>query len=208
MGAASSVGIVGGGQLAWMLAEAARRRGVELHVQTPGAQDPAVALATSVVQADVRDVQATRELASRCSAISFENEWVDLDGLKALEDGGVCFVPALEALRPLVCKRSQRELLQRLNLPSPRWFPLEQAQAQALLRIFDIAPNGFLLSVDFFQPEVRKSHDDGSQEQQHSGQGRQHGKAVLPLRRQVPPPCTKFGQRLILDRAGYSFLLR
>ena len=51
MGSATSIGIVGGGQLAWMLAEAARRRGVELHVQTPGAQDPAVALSTSVVLA-------------------------------------------------------------------------------------------------------------------------------------------------------------
>ena len=60
MGPATSVGIVGGGQLAWMLAEAARRRGVELHVQTPGAQDPAVALATSVVLAEVRDASATR----------------------------------------------------------------------------------------------------------------------------------------------------
>ena len=126
MGAASSVGIVGGGQLAWMLAEAARRRGVELHVQTPGAHDPAVALATSVVQADVRDVQATRELASRCSAISFENEWVDLEGLAPLASDGVCFLPDLEALAPLVCKRSQRELLNRFNLPSPAWFPLQQ----------------------------------------------------------------------------------
>jgi 5-(carboxyamino)imidazole ribonucleotide synthase len=126
MGAATSIGIVGGGQLAWMLAEAARRRDVELHVQTPGANDPAVSLATSVVQADVRDVAATEELASRCSAISFENEWVDLDGLKALAADGVVFVPDLQALQPLVCKRNQRELLQRLNLPSPAWFPLQQ----------------------------------------------------------------------------------
>ena len=128
MGAASSVGIVGGGQLAWMLAEAARRRGVELHVQTPGAHDPAVALATSVVQADVRDVQATRELASRCSAISFENEWVDLAGLAPLAADGVKFQPGLDALGPLVCKRSQRELLNRFNLPSPAWFPLQRVQ--------------------------------------------------------------------------------
>jgi 5-(carboxyamino)imidazole ribonucleotide synthase len=122
----ASIGIVGGGQLAWMLAEAARARGVALHVQTPSPQDPAVALAASVVQADVRDASATRELASRCSAISFENEWLDLDALAPLEAEGVHFVPSLEALRPLVCKRSQRELLQRLNLPSPRWMPLDQ----------------------------------------------------------------------------------
>lgn len=124
MGAATSIGIVGGGQLAWMLAEAARQAGVDLHVQTPSPSDPAASLASSVVQAEVRDVAATRSLAERCQAISFENEWVDLDGLAALEREGVTFVPSLEALRPLVCKRSQRELLQRLNLPSPRWFPL------------------------------------------------------------------------------------
>ena len=67
MGAAptlpGAIGIVGGGQLSWMLAEAAQRRGVELVVQTPNPHDPAVALAARVVQADVRDAQATRQLA-------------------------------------------------------------------------------------------------------------------------------------------------
>lgn len=123
---ASSIGIVGGGQLAWMLAEAAQRRGIALHVQTPSDHDPAAAIASSVVTADVRDVAATRQLSERCTAISFENEWLDLDGLAALEADGVRFVPGLNALRPLVCKRSQRELEQRLNLPAPRWFPLDQ----------------------------------------------------------------------------------
>ncbi|MFM8259560.1 MAG: 5-(carboxyamino)imidazole ribonucleotide synthase [Vulcanococcus sp.] len=126
----AAIGIVGGGQLAWMLAQAARRQGVELHVQTPSPSDPAAGLATSLVQAPVRDAEGTRLLAGRCRAVSFENEWVDLEGLAPLAAAGVCFVPALEALRPLVCKRSQRELLQRLHLPSPRWFALEQVQQE------------------------------------------------------------------------------
>ena len=124
----ASIGIVGGGQLAWMLAQAAQRRGVSLQVQTPNPQDPAVGLAAGVVQADVRDVAATRRLAQGCTAISFENEWVDLQGLAPLEAEGIQFVPCLDALKPLVCKRSQRELLQRLNLPSPRWIPLDLFQ--------------------------------------------------------------------------------
>jgi 5-(carboxyamino)imidazole ribonucleotide synthase len=121
-----AIGIVGGGQLAAMLAEAAQRRGVPLVVQTPNPHDPAVPLASQVVQADVRDASATRELAQRCRAISFENEWIDLQALSALAEAGVCFLPSLEALQPLICKRSQRELLQRLCLPCPRWFGLEQ----------------------------------------------------------------------------------
>ena len=124
--AGPAIGIVGGGQLAWMLAEAARDRGAALHVQTPAEHDPAVRLASSVVSAGIRDAAGTRELARRCSAISFENEWVDLEALAPLAADGVQFVPSLEALRPLVCKRSQRELLDRLHLPSPRWLPLDR----------------------------------------------------------------------------------
>ena len=53
---------------------------------------------------------------------------ITFEGLKALAADGVPFVPDLEALRPLVCKRSQRELLNRFNLPSPAWFPLDRVQ--------------------------------------------------------------------------------
>ena len=127
MGASVPIGIVGGGQLALLLADAAQRQQIPLHVQTPSLNDPAASLAASVVQAPVGDAIATAELSRRCSAISFENEWVDLDALAPLAEQGVQFVPSLDALRPLVCKRSQRELLQRLHLPSPRWFGLEMA---------------------------------------------------------------------------------
>jgi 5-(carboxyamino)imidazole ribonucleotide synthase len=119
-----AIGVVGGGQLAWMLAAAARDLGVPLQVQTPSPDDPAVALASGVVLAAVDDCGATAELASRCSALSFENEWIPLDRLAALEQGGVRFLPSLAALRPLVCKRRQRELLGQLHLPCPRWAPL------------------------------------------------------------------------------------
>ena len=122
--AIDAIGIVGGGQLAWMLAQAARDLGVGLHVQTPCADDPATREAASVVLAPVDDVAATRELASRCRAISFENEWIPLEALQALEGPGLQFLPGLEALRPLVSKAGQRRLLGDLHLPAPRWFPL------------------------------------------------------------------------------------
>ncbi len=124
-GPLSAVGIVGGGQLAGMLAEAATALGVALHVQTPSADDPAAPHAASLVLAPIDDISGTRELARRCGAISFENEWIPLDALEQLAADGVRFVPGLHALRPLVCKRSQRQLLDDLHLPCPRWCPLE-----------------------------------------------------------------------------------
>ncbi len=124
-----SIGVVGGGQLALMLAEAADKLNLELHVQTASAEDPAVLRATSAVIAPLRDVQATRELARRCGAISFENEWLPLEPLQPLAEGGVVFLPELQALRPLVSKQAQRQLLADLHLPSPRWCPLVTALA-------------------------------------------------------------------------------
>ena len=121
---AVGIGIVGGGQLALMLAEAAQEQGVPLHLQTPSGGDPAVGLATTVLQAQIGDASATLELSRRCGAISFENEWVDLDALAPLAEAGVVFLPSLESLGPLIDKRQQRELLGRLSIPTPRWLPL------------------------------------------------------------------------------------
>ena len=120
----TTIGVVGGGQLAWMLAAAADDLGLELRVQTPSSNDPATRLAKVVEQAPLDDVEATRKLALGCTAITFENEWVNLEGLAALASEGVTFLPSLHALEPLVCKRRQRELLQQLRLPAPAWLPL------------------------------------------------------------------------------------
>ncbi|MFO7629743.1 MAG: 5-(carboxyamino)imidazole ribonucleotide synthase [Prochlorococcaceae cyanobacterium] len=108
-----------------MLAAAAQEMGVPLHVQTPLQSDPATRLAARVVLAPLDDADATRELARGCRAISFENEWLDLEALAPLAAEGVCFLPSLEALAPLINKRHQRELLDQLALRSPRWCFLE-----------------------------------------------------------------------------------
>ena len=77
--AVSSIGVVGGGQLALMLAQEAPGLGLQLHLQAASASDPAVALASSVVLGAADDVEATAALARRCQVITFENEWVPLE---------------------------------------------------------------------------------------------------------------------------------
>ena len=127
--AVSSIGVVGGGQLALMLAQEAPGLGLQLHLQAASASDPAVALASSVVLGAADDVEATAALARRCQVITFENEWVPLEALQGLRQSGVRFLPDLDALAALMSKRAQRELLQKLALPTPRWCPLEQVLA-------------------------------------------------------------------------------
>ncbi|WP_115161971.1 5-(carboxyamino)imidazole ribonucleotide synthase [Synechococcus sp. UW86] len=118
------IGVVGGGQLARMLVQAAAQRDVPIAVQTSDAADPAASLASRLVAADPRDVAGTRDLVVGCDGITFENEWVNIDALLPLEQQGVRFQPSLAALSPLVDKLSQRQLLDDLAIPSPPWCPL------------------------------------------------------------------------------------
>ena len=118
------IGVVGGGQLARMLVQAATQREVPIAVQTSNAADPAAGLAARHVEADPRDVAGTRELVVGCDGVTFENEWVNIDALLPLEKQGVRFHPSLAALSPLVDKISQRRLLDDLAIPSPPWCPL------------------------------------------------------------------------------------
>jgi len=120
------LGIIGGGQLAWMMGDAANKLGAELIVQTPSQNDPAVSIAQDSILAAVDDAAATEILATKCDIITFENEFVNLTALSLLEKQGVCFHPQLAALAPLLDKYEQRCYLQDLGLPVPQFFALSR----------------------------------------------------------------------------------
>lgn len=126
-----TVGVIGGGQLAWMMAMAAERLDLDLIVQTPSPTDPALALVEQGIFAPVADVAATKQLSDHASVITFENEFVDLDGLQGLANQGVCFRPSLASLRPLLDKYEQRQTLARLGLPTPQFGLLATPEAIA-----------------------------------------------------------------------------
>jgi 5-(carboxyamino)imidazole ribonucleotide synthase len=119
------IGVIGGGQLAWMMASAAEKLGIELIIQTPHLTDVAVGLAAETVFAEVDDVAATAILATKCDVITFENEFVDLDGLAKID---AVFLPPLTALAPLLDKYTQRCYLRDLGLPVPNFALLTQPE--------------------------------------------------------------------------------
>lgn len=123
------IGILGGGQLAWMLTEAAPSLGLDLIIQTPNASDPALRnakdLSQQVVLAPIADATATTHLAQRCQVITFENEFVDLQALGELATQGVCFRPSLASLAPLLDKYEQRTFLAGLGIPVPQFAQLK-----------------------------------------------------------------------------------
>lgn len=119
------VGIIGGGQLAWMMGGAAQKLNLDLIIQTSDLEDPAVAVATEVIYGEVDDAIATSSLANLCDVIGFENEFVDLPALNLLAAQGILFRPSLTSLEPLLDKYHQRCYLQKLGLPNPQFWLLE-----------------------------------------------------------------------------------
>ncbi|MEO1374718.1 MAG: 5-(carboxyamino)imidazole ribonucleotide synthase [Cyanobacteria bacterium J06635_10] len=115
------VGVIGGGQLALMMGTAAKKLGIELIVQTPSSEDPAVGIASDTVFAAIDDATATNDLAAKCDVITFENEFVDIEALSKLASRGVCFRPRIEALLPLLDKYHQRCFLRDLGIPVPQF---------------------------------------------------------------------------------------
>lgn len=122
------VGVIGGGQLAWMMAPAAKKLNLELVVQTPRASDPAAAIASRTILAPLTDAGATAKLSQYCDVITFENEFVDLAALQRLQtEQQVTFYPPLNALTPLLDKATQRAYCQSIGLPTPKFIALDQS---------------------------------------------------------------------------------
>jgi len=116
------VGIIGGGQLAWMMADAAKRLGVDLIIQTSHKDDPAVSIAKDIILAEIDDGQATTKLANSCDVITFENEFVNIDELSFLAKKDVIFRPSLSVLKPLLDKYEQLCYLRDLGLLVPHFW--------------------------------------------------------------------------------------
>src|ERR1700727_2770615 len=100
----SRIGVVGAGQLAHMMGEAAGELGVTLSVLASAPDDSATSTISDVVLGAATDTEAIRRLAERVEVITFDHELVDLEALEALETEGVVLRPSAQALRFAVDK--------------------------------------------------------------------------------------------------------
>ncbi len=85
----SWLGLLGGGQLGRMFAQAAQALGYRVCVLDPDALGPAAAVADRHLRADYADAAALAELAAQCSAVTTEFENVPAGSLDFLATRGV-----------------------------------------------------------------------------------------------------------------------
>ena len=113
------LGILGGGQLARMTAQAALRLGIRVRILTDTASGPEADFA-DVTVGDWTDAETLRAFAAGCTAVTCESEWAPAEALVAAVPG-VTVWPAPATLAVVRHKGRQRDALGAAGLPQPRY---------------------------------------------------------------------------------------
>jgi 5-(carboxyamino)imidazole ribonucleotide synthase len=117
-----TLGVVGGGQLGRMIAEAAAPLGVELVVLDPTPDCPAAPVARDQIVGEFDDAEALAELAECADALTFEIELADPDLMERVGgDAGVPVHPSPDTLRTIQDKLVQTEALADAGVPVPEF---------------------------------------------------------------------------------------
>ena len=115
-----TVGILGGGQLARMLAMKARQMGLKTIVLSEKRSDPAASVATKWIQGDIKSEQDIRTLIRAADFITFESEFIPANllkkSLKAIP--GKKIYPSLKCLGHLQDRLRQKEWLCDYDIPT------------------------------------------------------------------------------------------
>jgi 5-(carboxyamino)imidazole ribonucleotide synthase len=127
------VGVVGGGQLALMMGEAAARLGLPAFtVLDPTPDCPAAPVATRQIVADFADPAGLRELASTSDVLTFEIELAGAETLAELAAGGVAIRPAPATLATIQDKLRQKAHLFEAGVPVAAFAPVASAAPEAV----------------------------------------------------------------------------
>ncbi len=115
------IGVVGGGQLARMMAPAATALGFELRVLAEAEDVSAVSAVSTSPVGDYKDLQTLLDFADGLDVMTFDHEHVPTEHLRALLAAGVNVQPGPDALVNAQDKLVMRAAIDRLGLPNPKW---------------------------------------------------------------------------------------
>ena len=118
------IGVLGGGQLARMTAEAASALGVELAVMEKEPGSPAARVAAREVVGSWLDFDALASLAEGALVVTLENEFVDVAALEWLEARGVAVFPTSRTLALIQDKYEQKRFMRDAGAPVVDFAPV------------------------------------------------------------------------------------
>jgi 5-(carboxyamino)imidazole ribonucleotide synthase len=112
--------VIGGGQLARMMAQPAIALGLPLRLLAEAEGVSAAQVIPDHVVGDYRDLDTLVKVTDGCAVVTFDHEHVPTEHLHALEDAGLSVRPGPEALVHAQDKGVMRARLAELDVPCPR----------------------------------------------------------------------------------------
>lgn len=117
---APTLAVIGGGQLARMMAEPAAAMGIPLRLLAEAEGVSAAQVIPDQLVGDYRSLDLLQQVVDGCAVVTFDHEHVPTEHLHALEEGGVAVRPGPEALVHAQDKGVMRARLAELGVPCPR----------------------------------------------------------------------------------------
>lgn len=118
------LGIVGGGQLARMLAPACHAHHVELKILDPDPNSPAGQVAGQQITGALHDPDALKALCDIADVVSFDLEDIGADILITLADAGMQMVPSPAVVRLIQNKLDQKRHYETHRIPTSKFMAL------------------------------------------------------------------------------------
>ncbi|HRL49445.1 MAG TPA: 5-(carboxyamino)imidazole ribonucleotide synthase [Propioniciclava sp.] len=116
-----TIGIVGGGQLARMMNEAATPLGLRVRLLAEAPQTAAAQVVPDTTVGDYADAATLSDFAADVTAVTFDHEHVPTGLLAELEASGTPVRPGPTALEFAQDKAAMRARLSALGVPCPAW---------------------------------------------------------------------------------------
>lgn len=111
------IGILGGGQLAQMLEQAARPLGIDIRVLVKNSDEALPGLEGCQTVGSPDDPDTAAAFAKTVDVVTLENEFIAARALRAIEETGIPLLPRLSTLTLIQDKWHQKEALIRAGIP-------------------------------------------------------------------------------------------
>jgi 5-(carboxyamino)imidazole ribonucleotide synthase len=112
-----TVGILGAGQMARMLIEAATRLNLEIKLLSKSSDESAALIANNVIVGDVNNYSDLSVFATETDVITFNLDEFPFENLKKLENEGQIFRPQISTLEQIGNREFVKKTLLNANLP-------------------------------------------------------------------------------------------
>lgn len=129
----STLGLMGGGQLGRMFAQAAASMGYHVAVLEPGASAPAAEVALQQISTPYDDAEGIAQLARQVRAVTTEFENVPAASLDALAAAGVRTTPSAKSVAATQNRNTEKAFIERAGVPvAPHRAVRSEADAESL----------------------------------------------------------------------------